>query len=1261
MNLLFRAYCELIVQNVLFRKVATIFQANIFLTRIAQVRKPGTSNRSSRASTPTTATPSAFAQSMPSFSAPTQGAPGQGGGFNFNMNAPTNPFQNFGQPNGGASGAQGNLPGAPPQVNGGSGLFGAGGNSNTPSFSSMFGSQPKQNGFSFGQQQNNGSDKSTTSFGGFGVSSQSQPKEGTLTPTTNKPSFSFGQQNGAALSQQNNGSDKSTTPFGGFGASGQSQPKEGALTPTTNKPSFSFGQQNGAASLNGLGQSQQPMPSSSSTIFKGFSQQTPADGGKSTTGGFANFGQSNGEKPATSNLFGGFGQSGSTRSQSQGGSALFAPVSQQEQTPKPTAHNPFNFGQRSQANGEQSANPHGQNPPSTGLFGSAPLPTTSAPTPKSAESVFSGQKPRLGGPLFTANQAVGKKPDGPSTFNSGHNAASTNPFGASHQNQINGTPQQGEQSAKPSLNIFGALTNPTNPQQSSQSILGQAQQDTSMTTPEKTPSRLSEPKQNESLGGSTSATQLFGTVPSNAPAKSLFDRITRDPPSAGTSGEHQGKGLFGRSTHDDSHAAHSSGAGKAASAPAEQSFQPVTQAPLFAPPANPFSKPAQPSGLSNSFTHSSSPDRSVTSQVPAAQQPSTIQSAQPRVDSVAKAGLGSEQHSQSLRALNEGLVAHLATQDPSTDWTAIMQYYLIQAAQLCNKPEAPSTAGLTNASTTAGPAPSQSLNGSNSASAAHAHGSSYALGAPSTTLMPSETSSTSKDATSTTPKASVSRNVFAQFSQDTPKSLAPPLPSTAPVSLKRPAEEVSDVVPATEKRARVTSPIEYPKLPANASETAKLFQATIEQPKPAATGVGTKPASSGFTPSFSNSTSGFAASSTASAGFLSAFGKKARDQEEKDREKRKAEDYDSDEETEEAWAERDKQEQEAKRKKIAEAAKSATGFVPAGALNKVSDSVEKPAPFGSGTSLSAEDATPTGSTPAGNGSGTQSASQQMPSLFGASAASAITPADASKGTNSTEKGELIERRTQGTGDNTWNPNTPIKFGGGPSQVSTTPAATPFSFGSNAFGSNAFGALAKNGPASSSAHLSASGFQFSGPLASSVSTPGASTPAVTDSEGPGEGTALQGGNDASDDAAPPEPQVKDQSGLLPEEHQDEDVVFSVDLSRASKWEVTKDADTGATAPGWVAKGKGPLYVLRHKTTGKLRVLLKVPPFGKPCMNFAPLPNGGYVVQGPTGKKIIGGFVDHFTRPPHKAGPWSILLARPDDAARLCQLLREAMPQ
>lgn len=604
----------------------------------------------------------------------------------------------------------------------------------------------------------------------------------------------------------------------------------------------------------------------------------------------------------------------------------------------------------------------------------------------------------------------------------------------------------------------------------------------------------------------------------------------------------------------------------------------------------------------------------------------------------------------------------------------------------------------------------------------------------------------------------------ASDAQQTPKPITQAPPATAPVNRKRSAEEEVERPSTTEKRARQSDHIEYPKLPENASNTAKLFQAALDKPAsqtsqstsslfapaaksshdsvskatPAAdvekkqdqpSAGGFKPSTSGFTPTnagdatnsstpvggfkptggltplggfkptnstgFTPSSGGFTpsaggfkptASGASSGSFLSAFGQSAAKQEVLDRKKRQDEDYDSEEETKEEWLARDKAKQEEKRAKYLEtvkAAQNAAGFVPkasakSGEKRKADDEAETASPpkkastetssssnvfssqtpaskapsanmFGSISNAPTSNVFGSTSTPAASGTGS--------SLFGhLSKTPAMKSTSASE---SSDKGETVEKDTQGTGNNTWNQSTPIKFGNTTAATtSTTPAAPPSAFG------NLFGASAAKPLPSSTGLLNVpgskptTGWNFGGVSASNEASR-ASTPGITtDGEGTSaaaSATAEADTNEPSDDAAPPEVQVEDMTGLSAEELKSETLLYTVARSKGAKWDDKRD-DAGNVSKGWLDKGKGPLYILKNQESGKVKVLMKMAPLGKVVMNFAVLKQK-YEVVGKAEKQISCTFYDHMCEKPG-LGKWLLTVGKKEDAVEIARILTEA---
>ncbi len=1167
--------------------------------RIAQARKPSGSQRASRQNTPVAPNPFAQQQqSMPTFQPPAEG----GGGFNFTSGASAvpNPFDSQRQ--------QQNGTGTPPPT------------------SFQFGnpaSQPTA-------QQNGGGmfGNNSTSFGSTFGASNAQPQQNGFNPPTSSGTgagFSFGQTN---PTQQNGATPSTNASFPTFGG-----------TQTTENPFKNFGQ------------SQQQTQSTPSTSFGGFGQSSQ---------------QQNGEKTPATPSFGGFAQTNNNNSQPQtnGTKSLFS----NNDTPKTTTSSVFSsFGQ--QTNGASSQAQETPKATTSGIFSgmqqaNTPKPLFAASTPPPEQSsnasngVFLGldsQRASTVKPgMFTSGQSETPKPP-TNSFSFGQVGGQAKEQEAPKTNNLFGNIGQSQQSSSaPTVNGQQTPKASSNPFSGFQFGHSQAQQeDASMTTPGNTPQ-----KQN-----------LFAAQPISAPSetpagqgKSLFDRVSSTPATAQKSFT-PATSLFNPST------ASSSGQAETPAAPGQGGLfdritrdeaPPTTQKQTsFTPSTNLFNKSAASAAATPSaapwLSHApAAPQTTITPPTPKASNTSRDTSTQAFSSSAPKTV------PELFKHLNEGLMQHLATEDVSLDWSTIMQYYAQKATEIRSKKQPSNNA----------PAPA-----STSSSSANLFASKPT---------PAPASSTSRNMFGTAaPKApaSTTSNMFGgNASQQTPKSSSTlhnafnQPPATAPNNKKRSAifeEDEGDApdrtAPATEKRARTTEPINYPKLPDNASATAKLFQAALDKSttvSPASTTSSgfRPPSSSGFAPSTTSTSAPtgmptFSAPAASSGGFLSAFGRKASAEEENAKQKRKDEDYDSDDDETE-WEKKDQQEQAEKRRKIEEAAKKAPGFVLPGSSRTPSVS-EPETPMGAGKSLfDRVDKNPPATAPS------------KPSLFAAQAPAAQkattnmfgskTPVATSSsnifGAKSVAHGEDAEKADE-TSNTTWNQSTPIKFGGSTTTgtESTTPAAPPPKLGS-LFGFSA----PTSTPGSTNGLLNipntkpALNFNFGGQQASSLAGSRATTPGVT-TDGEGASTA---GED--EDATPQDSQLEDLTVLMDEEKEKEDLLFSVAMAKATKWDVKSvDAETDEVTNGWVEKGKGPVYVLKNKETGKVRILLKIKPLGKAAMNFAVLEGATYEATGANGKMVKCTFVDHLGYTDNtKPTTWMVQVGKKEDAEALAGVLSEA---
>ena len=217
-------------------------------------------------------------------------------------------------------------------------------------------------------------------------------------------------------------------------------------------------------------------------------------------------------------------------------------------------------------------------------------------------------------------------------------------------------------------------------------------------------------------------------------------------------------------------------------------------------------------------------------------------------------------------------------------------------------------------------------------------------------------------------------------------------------------------------------------------------------------------------------------------------------------------------------------------------------------------------------------------------------------------------------------------------DHTWKADSPIKFGNGnPSAklgsgsapaFSFTPAtpaaqaekggtaassaAKPFGslFGNTSTGSFSFGAATPLQPVPSSKAPDV-GFSFGSakPAGSMLGQPAAdpTIPSATTSRATTPGVTTDASDNAEQaadsDAPAPDPQQRDLTALSETELAEEEVLFDGAKGRAIKYErVTPDANRT-----WVNKGIGPVRLLKSKSGGIVRILMRAAPSGKIVIN------------------------------------------------------------
>lgn len=247
---------------------------------------------------------------------------------------------------------------------------------------------------------------------------------------------------------------------------------------------------------------------------------------------------------------------------------------------------------------------------------------------------------------------------------------------------------------------------------------------------------------------------------------------------------------------------------------------------------------------------------------------------------------------------------------------------------------------------------------------------------------------------------------------------------------------------------------------------------------------------------------------------------------------------------------------------------------------------------------------------------------------------------------------LFSKSSSTPADQTWNQNSPIKFGGSSTTegqatpsvnvTAATPSKTPTSLFTD------YGAFTK--PASPSLFSSLNNSK--GPAPSSVgfafgaapSAPSSLFPSAATSRGTSPGATTDGASDDAD--AGPEAEVHEQINLTaggPGE-EDEEVIHEV---RAKALRFQTDEVDGKNK--WVTAGIGPLRVLKHKDTGVSRVLLRGDPSGKIALNKGILGNLTYTADAKTVKFLAAEGKDLET--------WLLQVKTPEFAQKLADVLNE----
>ncbi|KAI4208254.1 MAG: hypothetical protein LQ346_000134 [Caloplaca aetnensis] len=244
-----------------------------------------------------------------------------------------------------------------------------------------------------------------------------------------------------------------------------------------------------------------------------------------------------------------------------------------------------------------------------------------------------------------------------------------------------------------------------------------------------------------------------------------------------------------------------------------------------------------------------------------------------------------------------------------------------------------------------------------------------------------------------------------------------------------------------------------------------------------------------------------------------------------------------------------------------------------------------------------------------------------------------------------------------SGDNTWKPQTPIKFGDStgasvPSVnfTSPSPAKTPFT---GLFGT----------PKASTSAESTSPFNYKpaeptsakpAPLTFGISAPkkdlndSLAPPSGTQSEStsratsPG-GTDTEGGNEPSDNLRNEESTLHLDSAEASKAEADEDVVFD------AKARLYKFEGSGPSKPTWVLKGTEQFRVLKHRETNKTRMLMRLKN-GRVILNAGLQISLSYEHAGP--KKVKTPVPSN-----GKVEAWQVMVGKDEDAKKLTAVLEE----
>lgn len=242
-------------------------------------------------------------------------------------------------------------------------------------------------------------------------------------------------------------------------------------------------------------------------------------------------------------------------------------------------------------------------------------------------------------------------------------------------------------------------------------------------------------------------------------------------------------------------------------------------------------------------------------------------------------------------------------------------------------------------------------------------------------------------------------------------------------------------------------------------------------------------------------------------------------------------------------------------------------------------------------------------------------------------------------------------------DHTWKPSTPIKFG--PSeptapavqvQESTPPPKNPFA---GLFSSSSTANSTTNGASSlgftfgQTSSTSAPAPSLLGVAPHLASTSRASSPGVpTDTES----IATDLSEDAQDD---PQTQLLTSGAKLSGE-EDEDALYE---SRAAgmRYVDHKDPETRATSKKWIKYGSGVLKILKHKETGKTRILFRAEPGANVLLNVSANANIRYTAEKIGSNGALKFMVIEDVKGEKKITPWMLRVKTPAMSEQMAEIM------